>query len=81
MLTALILICSIASTPDIAACNQSNAVDMMKVPDEYGNPMTCFMHGQAFLAQTELGRDITENERVKILCVQSRKATAQAIPR
>ncbi len=77
MLTALILICSLATTPDISACNQSNAVDSLNVPEEFGNPVTCFMHGQAYLAQTELGRDIAENERVKVLCVRSRKATAR----
>jgi hypothetical protein len=71
VLTALILICSLNSTPDIAACNQSNAVDTMRVPEEFGNPVTCFMHGQAFLAQTELGREIAENERVKVVCVHS----------
>jgi hypothetical protein len=74
VLTALILICSITNTPDIAACNQSNAVDTMRVPEEFGNPLTCFMHGQAFLAQMELGRDMTADERVKVVC--ERKATA-----
>jgi hypothetical protein len=77
VLTALILICSLANTPDITACDQSNAVDTMRVPEEFGNPVTCVMHGQAFLAQTELGRDIAADERVKVVCVRSqRKATA-----
>ena len=35
----------------------------------YANPATCFMHGQAYLAGTSIGRDLTENERVKIVCV------------
>ena len=76
MLTALILICSLSNTPDLAACNQSNAVDSMYAPEEFGSPVTCLMHGQAYLAQTELGRDIAANERVKVVCVRKeRKAT------
>ncbi len=77
MLTALVLICSLATTPEISACNQANAVDSVYVPEEFGNPVTCLMHGQAYIAQTELGRGIAENERVKVVCVR-RKATADA---
>jgi hypothetical protein len=32
------------------------------------------MHGQAYLAETSLGRDLTENERVKVVCVRSASA-------
>jgi hypothetical protein len=71
MLTALVLVCSILATPDLASCNRENAVDVMRVPDSFGSPVTCFMQGQAYLAQTELGRDLTENERVKVVCVRS----------
>jgi len=74
MLTALILICSIQTTPDIRACTRDNAVDAMRVPELFANPVTCFMHGQAYLAETSLGRDLTENERVKVMCI--RTATA-----
>jgi hypothetical protein len=72
MLTALILICSLSTTPDLAACTQANAVDVMQVPVEFGSPATCFMHGQAYLAETSLGRDLADNERVKVVCVRSR---------
>ncbi len=74
MLTALILICSLATTPDLAACSQSNAVDVMYAAVESANPATCFMHGQAYLAGTSLGRELAENERVKIVCARSRPA-------
>jgi hypothetical protein len=30
------------------------------------------MHGQAYVAATSIGRDLSENEVVKVLCVQSR---------
>jgi len=70
MLTALILICSLATTPDLASCNKDNAVDTVRVPEAYGNPATCFMHGQAYLADTSLGRDLADNERVKVVCVR-----------
>jgi hypothetical protein len=75
MLTALILICSLATTPDLASCTRDNAVDVMRVPESFGNPATCFMHGQAYLADTSLGRDLAENDRVKVVCV---RATAAA---
>ena len=75
MLTALILICSTLTTPDLAACDRTNAVTVMRVPVETGNPATCFMHGQAYLAGTTLGQDLAEHERVKVVCVRSRHTT------
>jgi hypothetical protein len=74
MLTALILICSVQATPDIRSCNRENAVDAMQVPESFASPATCFMRGQAYLADTSLGRDLTENERVKVMCVRSASA-------
>lgn len=75
----MILVCSLAVTPDLAACSQSNAVHTMYVPEQFANPATCFLHGQAYLAETSIGQDIGQDERVKIVCVRSsRKATASA---
>jgi len=71
MLTALILICSLAITPDLTACSKANAVDVMYAAVESSNPATCFMQGQAYLAGTSLGRGLAENERVKVVCVRS----------
>ena len=71
MLTALILVCSLAATPDLAACSQSNAVHTMFVPEQFGNPVTCFMHGQAYLAETSIGQEIGQDERVKVVCVRN----------
>ena len=50
MLTALVLICSVAVTPDLRDCERENAVAVMRLPVATGNPATCFMLGQAFLA-------------------------------
>jgi hypothetical protein len=73
----MILICSLAATPDLAACNQTNAVSVIAVPADFGNPATCFMHGQAYLAETSLGRDLTAEEHVKVICARKPvKATA-----
>ncbi len=69
MLTAMILICSLAATPDLRDCSRTNAIDVMWVPETFGNPVTCFMHGQAYLAGTDLGRNLTDKERVKVVCV------------
>jgi hypothetical protein len=74
MLTALILICSLTNTPDIRDCSRTNAIDVMVMPVSSANPATCFMHGQAYLASTDMGRNLGENERVKVVCV--RKETA-----
>ena len=71
MLTALILICSITFASDLGGCNRSNATAVMRVPAEFGNPSTCFMHAQAYLAGTSFGQDLGPNDRVKIICVRS----------
>ena len=76
MLTALVLICSLAVTPDIRHCTRENATSVMRVPIEFGHPATCLMQGQTLLAQTSIGQDLSETDRVKIICV--RKETIDA---
>ena len=76
MLTALILICSLTVAPDLAACTRTNATSVMRVPAEYENPVTCFMHAQAYVAETSLGRDLTSTDRIKITCVRSGSVAA-----
>ena len=71
MLTALILICSVTATPDLEDCNRSNAPTVMRLPAEFGNPATCFMHAQAYLAGTSIGREVEADERIKVLCTRS----------
>ena len=71
MLTALVLICSITITPDLRDCTRDNATAVMRMPVESGNPLICFMHGQAFLAQSSIGQELGDNDRVKIVCARS----------
>jgi hypothetical protein len=77
MLTALILICSVAKTPNIADCSRTNALDVLWVPELFSNPVTCFMHGQAYVAGSSFGRDLTENERVKVVCLRKQVAAGE----
>jgi hypothetical protein len=80
MLTALVLICSTAITPDLQDCTRDNAAVVMLLPEQSGNPATCFMHGQAYLAQTSIGERRGANDRVKIVCVRSETVDA-SVPR
>ena len=80
MLTALVLICSVSVTPDVRDCTIDNALDVMRTPVEYTNPATCFLHAQAFLAQTSLAQDLRETDRVKIVCARSTTVSAKARP-
>lgn len=72
MLTAIILICSLAITPNLSDCNTDNAVSVTSIEEPSGNPVMCFMHGQAYIAETEIGRNLTKDERVKVVCAQKR---------
>jgi len=80
MLTALILVCSLATVSDIAACTQDNAIDVLHIPVMSANPITCFMQAQAYLAGTSIGRDLAEGEAVKVVCVRNRAAAAGTAP-
>jgi hypothetical protein len=68
MLTALVLICSAAVTPDVRDCTRANAMAVMRVPAKYGNPAACFLHGQAYLAETSIGEELGDSEQVKVVC-------------
>ena len=76
MLTALVLICSMATTPDLATCNSETAQSVIRVPQDYGNPAACLMHGQAYVAQTEFGQDLAPDERIKIICAPAQRAAS-----
>ena len=70
MLTALILVCSLATSPDLRGCTRDNALDVLQVPETFASPVTCLMHGQAYLANTAAGRDPAPHEAVKVVCVR-----------
>jgi hypothetical protein len=68
MLTAIILICSAVRTPDLADCTTNTAIDVMLTPVASAMPTTCFVEAEAFLAQMQVGRDLRDDERVRIIC-------------
>ena len=76
MLTALVLVCSVALIPDVRDCTRTNATAVMRVPAEFANPATCFMHGQAYLAETSIGQELTADDRVKVICARSESVDA-----
>lgn len=78
MLTALILICTIDVAPNPENCTSKTAATVMRVPTEFGNPATCFMQGQAYLASKPFERELDANERVKVICLPSSKLIARA---
>ena len=76
MLTAIILVWSLALAPDLRECSRDTAASVMQVPEEFALPSQCMMCGQAFLAETSIGRELTDQERVKVLCTPTHKLTA-----
>ena len=69
MLVALIFICSVTVRAEPQDCTRSNANTIMRVPAEFANPVTCFMHAQAYLAGSSIGGDLNPSDRVRILCL------------
>ena len=74
MLTALVLVCSIAATPNLRDCDASNARMIMRVPEAYTSPAACAMQGQAHVAETAIGRSLGSDDRVKVVCMLPSKA-------
>ncbi len=71
MLTALILICSATATPDIRDCTRDNARAVMRLPARFRSSKTCFMYGEAYLAETLIGREFGSDSRVKVICART----------
>jgi hypothetical protein len=78
MLTALILICSLSSDSNRAPCTEQNAVHVLRSPETFASPVACLMHGQAYLANSALGRDLNKAETVKVIC-KNRVAAAPPV--
>src|SRR5262249_26045944 len=70
MLTALILVCSLATVSNLGDCTRDNALDVVYVPATFASPVTCLMHAQAYVADSSIGRDLPQNEGVKVICVR-----------
>ena len=67
MLTAIVLICSVAITPDIETCSRQNAIAVIRLP---AVSKSCFMHGQAYVADTSIAQNLAADERVKVVCTR-----------
>ncbi|HEX6120836.1 MAG TPA: hypothetical protein VFZ03_15420 [Dongiaceae bacterium] len=74
MLAALILVCSIAITPGLSDRNPVNARIVMRTPESNATPVTCVMHGQAYLAETAVGQALPETDRVEVVCMRAEEA-------
>jgi hypothetical protein len=64
-------VCSLAITPELRNCDRNNAVQVLQVPEEFGNPVACMLHGQAYLAGSSIGQEMHDSEQVKVLCIRS----------
>ena len=68
MLTALILVCSLATVSN--DCTRHNALDVIYVPATFDSPGGCMMRAQAYVANSSIGRDLPQNEAFKVICVR-----------
>jgi hypothetical protein len=66
MMTALVLICSLAKTPIAMDCGTKNAVDVLRVPGEYSSLVTCFTRAQAFVGESRY--ELTADHYLKVVC-------------
>jgi hypothetical protein len=80
MLTALVLVCSLSVISDIQNCNPDTARSVLRLPAEFETPAACFMQGQALLAATSFGQELSSDDRVKVVCVRSETVNA-SLPR
>ena len=70
MLTALILVCSLATVSNFGDCTRDNALDVVYVPATFASPVTCLMYAQAYVADSSIGRDLPQNEGLKVICLR-----------
>lgn len=74
LLKALILVCAVDIAP--ADCTSDNARVVMAGPETQSSAF-CGMQGQAFLAQTAIGREKADDEYMKVVCKRSRPSDRQ----
>jgi hypothetical protein len=68
MLTALIMVCSLATLSN--DCTRDNALDVVYVPATFDSSAACMMRAQAYVANSSIGRDLQKNEAFKVICVR-----------
>jgi hypothetical protein len=65
MFSVLILICNVSLAP--MDCQRETAVDIIQGPPA-ANEMQCALYGQAFYAETAMGRGMRPDEYLKVKC-------------
>lgn len=78
MLDAVILVCTLLVTPNLGDCDETNARAVMLSPEEFASPVTCALHGQALVAETSIGRNLGESDRIKVICRPHRSSPIPA---
>jgi len=63
MISALILICALQST-----CTPTTARQVIRVPETFASPVSCFIRGQAYFAETAMAADLGADEIVRVVC-------------
>jgi len=48
----------------------NTALDVVYVPTTFANSVTYSMHAQAYVADSSIGRDLQQDEGVKVICVR-----------
>jgi hypothetical protein len=64
---------SVTDRPGQQKIRAAGRSGVIRVPAEFGNPITCFMHAQAYVAETSFGQELGSNDRVRIVCVLTRR--------
>lgn len=72
MLYALILVCSIAATPDVSNCDMTTALHYERAPEGSPLPLMCYKFGEQFYATTiEPSRPTKAGEYHRVVCSRS----------
>ena len=76
MLTALILVCSLATISN--DCTRDNALDVVYVPATFDSPAACMMRAQAYVAKSSIGRSAEERSFQGHLCARLDQQSRQS---
>ena len=68
MFKVIILICATSVQPN--DCQPQTALTVLHGPDA-NNEIACGMQSQAYLANSAIGRDLSKDEYIKIMCVRT----------
>jgi hypothetical protein len=66
---ALVLLCSLMSTPDPGMCDEHTAIAVVRVPEEFNSGVTCALNAMAYIGETSVKP--TEQEYIRVVCIRS----------